>query len=95
MRIGPVEVERELGRGATGVVYAARDPVLGRRVAVKLIATLQPSQVLVWDAQQGTLRGVYPLANAPIVSAACTADGRVALGTEDGAFFLCRLGPPR
>lgn len=34
-RIGRYEVESELGRGAMGVVYLARDPRLERRVAVK------------------------------------------------------------
>ena len=31
------EVERELGKGAMGVVFLGRDPVIGRRVALKTI----------------------------------------------------------
>jgi serine/threonine-protein kinase len=38
-RIGRFEVERLIGRGGMGQVYLARDPVIGRRVAIKLIAS--------------------------------------------------------
>lgn len=41
--LGRYEVEKELGRGAMGVVWLARDPALGRDVAIKY---LRPDLVL-------------------------------------------------
>jgi serine/threonine-protein kinase len=38
-RIGRYVVEGEVGRGAMGLIYKARDPVIGRVVAIKLVST--------------------------------------------------------
>jgi eukaryotic-like serine/threonine-protein kinase len=37
--VGEYRVEQELGRGGMGVVYAARHPVIGKRVAIKVLAS--------------------------------------------------------
>jgi serine/threonine-protein kinase len=44
--IGKFQILRELGRGAMGVVYEARDPDLGRTVAVKVIQSVAETEEL-------------------------------------------------
>ena len=52
-RLGRYRIERELGRGGMGVVLAARDPQLGRSVAVKLVT---PSEARPVAGQRTRLR---------------------------------------
>ena len=39
--LGRYEIEKELGKGAMGVVYYGKDPKIGRRVAIKTMALAQ------------------------------------------------------
>jgi serine/threonine protein kinase len=47
--IGKYEVLEEVGRGAMGVVFRARDPVIGRPVAVKTITTGIAEDPELWE----------------------------------------------
>jgi serine/threonine-protein kinase len=42
--LGPYQIDRELGRGGMGTVYAAVDGTTGKRVAVKVLAPLLANQ---------------------------------------------------
>jgi serine/threonine protein kinase len=55
-RIGPYEVQEEIGRGGMGVVYRAIDPYIGRSVAVKVIRLGDISD----PEEQEQLRGLPP-----------------------------------
>ena len=83
-RVGRFVVLEPIGRGGMGIVVAAYDPVLDRRVAVKLLhASTAPAAAL--DAQllreaQAMARLAHP--NVVTVHDAGAADGRVYLAME-------------
>ncbi len=47
--LGRYELEREIGRGAMGVVYLGRDPKIGRRVAIKTLTYAEFDEAVVDD----------------------------------------------
>lgn len=64
-RIGPFEVQGELGRGATGLVLAAVDPSTGREVALKVLRVEEPRarERLAREGQAGC--GVFRMEPTP------------------------------
>ncbi|MEL7473307.1 MAG: protein kinase, partial [Planctomycetota bacterium] len=60
-RIGPYEVDRELGRGGMGVVYLARDARLDRAVAIKALPehlASDPARLERFEREAKTLAGL-------------------------------------
>src|SRR5687767_1408367 len=61
--IGRFRVEKLLGRGAMGAVYAAFDPSLGRRVAIKVLHVRQaatPARIRLFREAQTLARFTHP-----------------------------------
>ena len=80
-RIGSFEVVRELGRGGMGVVYLARDPRLGRDVAIKALPehlASDPARLERFEREARTLAGL----NHPNVA------GIHGVEERDGAKYL-------
>ncbi|MEE4191332.1 MAG: serine/threonine-protein kinase [Halieaceae bacterium] len=48
-KLGRYQLEREIGRGAMGVVYLGRDPKIGRRVAIKTLTYAEFDEAVIDD----------------------------------------------
>jgi len=67
-RLGPYEVVAPLGKGGMGVVYRARDPRLGRDVAIKLIAAAHADDPGTKEQFFTEMRAVAALAHPNILN---------------------------
>ena len=81
-RIGRFTLLQKLGDGAMGVVYAAYDPELDRRIAVKLLRTRAGSGAV--RAQARLLREAQAMARVAHPNVAVVHD----VGTHDGDVFV-------
>ncbi|HEU0029184.1 MAG TPA: serine/threonine-protein kinase [Kofleriaceae bacterium] len=82
-RVGRYEIERVLGVGGMGIVYAAFDPQLQRRVAVKLVRpenTTERAQSLMVAEARSLARVSHP--NVVTVHDAGEHDGEIYVATE-------------
>ena len=79
--LGKFELQSELGRGAMGTVYRARDPVLDRLVALKTVAPALLSQVDSRARFQREARAAARLTHPNIVTI-------YELGEADGTLFI-------
>ena len=93
---GRYEVERELGRGGMGIVYLARDTVLERPVAIKLLPPSLAAQPELRDRFLREIRTAAGLSHPNIVPIFSVEerDGLVfyAMGYVDGETLAQRVG---
>jgi serine/threonine protein kinase len=62
-RIGQYQVFEEIGRGASGVVYRALDPAIGRQVAIKELSLSKLSPEEIPEARQRFIREAQAVGN--------------------------------
>lgn len=79
-RLGRLEVGGKLGAGAMGVVYAARDPMLGRDVAIKVLSRHTSSEISVARARREA-QAMAQLSHPNVVKV-------FAIGDHDGALYI-------
>ena len=96
-RLGPYEVLAPLGAGGMGEVYRARDPRLGREVAIKVLPASfsQDAERLRRFEQEARAAGVLNHPNITAVYDIGSADGSPYIVTEllEGETLRSRLGP--
>src|SRR5581483_3453175 len=87
------EVEREIGRGSFGIVYAAR-AANGDRVAVKLLRKLSPEARARFERERRLLEGLGGVAGVvPIVAHGSAPEGLwLAMPFLEGGTLSERLG---
>ena len=66
--IGRYRIEGPLGAGGVGLVFAAFDPVLGRRVAVKLLRSDRPGMAAAGDRLREEAQAMARLAHPNVVT---------------------------
>ena len=84
--LGRFEIVRELGRGAMGIVYEARDPAIGRRVAIKTVKAHQtmgePGEIMERFRREASAAGTLSHQNIVTVYDVGEQDGVVYIAME-------------
>src|SRR5678815_3868268 len=80
-RLGPYEIVASLGAGGQGEVYRARDPRLGRDVAIKVLPAVRTEDADSLQRFEQEARAVAALSHPNIVSL-------FEIGRQDGASYL-------
>ena len=96
-RLGPYEILAPIGAGGMGEVYRARDPRLGREVAIKVLpeSFAQDADRLKRFEQEARAAGVLNHPNITAVYDIGSAEGAPYIVTEllEGETLRARLGP--
>src|SRR5215470_15256296 len=95
-RLGPFEILAPLGAGGMGEVYRARDPRLGREVAIKVLPDADADRAQRFEQEA---RAVAALNHPNILALFDVGDGYLVTELLDGETLRQRLGrgalPPR
>ncbi|MGH9486333.1 MAG: protein kinase domain-containing protein [Terriglobales bacterium] len=96
IRLGPYEITAALGAGGMGEVYRARDPRLGREVAIKILPAAMAQDARALQRMEQEARSVAALNHPNLLSVydvGRTDDGRPYLVTEllEGESLRARL----